>query len=224
MTDAEIIQRAKQTFVLDTPTDRLAREVIAMAERATQQRDELQGLLAPLRDSVLFARSQRRPMGIGQDFPRAPACVSIQIGAEYGRERDNAGFWIESDELATTDSDSPSPCHRIALALIRLAYAVAEKVKPQKIMTAKEELLEEMRDTSELCVCAQWLMGLEFVLWDALKTGDRVFPGSMGGEIDIERLRNLSARCGGWWIWDEDSGAEKFVTLAEWETIRKAIR
>jgi hypothetical protein len=40
--------------------------------------------------------------------------------------------WIESDEIAPTDADSPSPCHRIGLALIRLAYEVAEKVKPQK--------------------------------------------------------------------------------------------
>lgn len=89
------------------------------------------------------------------------------------------------------------------------------------MMTAKEELLEEMRDTSELCVFAQWLVGLEFILWDAIEARNCVFPGSMGGEIDIGRLSDLSARCGGWWIWDESSGAEKFVTLAEWEAIRK---
>ncbi len=131
MTDAEIIQRAKETFVLDTPTERLAREVIGVAEIAMEQRDKLQGLLTPLRDAVLYARAQRRPMGIGQDFPRAPACVNIQLGAEYGRERDCVGFWIESDEIAHTDSDSPNPCERIALALIRLVYSVAEKVKPR---------------------------------------------------------------------------------------------
>lgn len=72
------------------------------------------------------------------------------------------------------------------------------------MMTAKEELLEEMRDSG-------W--------WDEAR--NCVFPGSMGGEIDIGRLSDLSARCGGWWIWDESSGAEKFVTLAEWEAIRK---
>lgn len=153
MTDAEIIQRAKETFVLDTPTERLARELIGVAERAAKkaalweeiaeqnakelatlraQRDELWEQLTPLKDAVLFARSQRRPMGIGQDFPRAPACVSIQLGAEYGRERDNAGFWIGSDDIAHTDTKSPSPCHRIALALIRLAFSAAEKVKPKK--------------------------------------------------------------------------------------------
>ncbi len=31
----------------------------------------------------------------------------------------------KSDAIAHTDADSPSPCRRIALALIRLAYAVA---------------------------------------------------------------------------------------------------
>lgn len=131
MTNAETLDRARLLFVGDTQGDRLAREVIGVAEIAMEQRDKLQGLLAPLRDAVLFARSQRRPMGIGQDFPRAPTCVSIQLGAEYGRERDNAGFWIESDEIAHTDSDSPNPCERIALALIRLVYSVAEKVKPR---------------------------------------------------------------------------------------------
>jgi len=127
MTDQETIDRARLLFGGDTQGDRLAREVIGIAERATQQRDELQELLTPLRDAVLFARAQRRPMGIGQDFPRAPSCVSIQLGAEYGRERDNVGFWIESDDIAHTDTESPSPCHRIGLALIRLAYAVRSK-------------------------------------------------------------------------------------------------
>jgi hypothetical protein len=146
MTDADTLDRARLLFVGETQGDRLAREVIQIAERGRKkaslweeiadqrekelatlraERDELRELLTPLKDAVLFARSQRRPMGIGQDFPRAPACVSIQLGAAYGRERDCVGFWIESDEIAPTDADSPSPCHRIGLALIRLAYAVA---------------------------------------------------------------------------------------------------
>jgi hypothetical protein len=147
----------KATFVLDTPTERLAREVIGVAARATHKAaewesdfavlsirvDELTSellktsrllqeshsivtaqnveleQLTPLKDAVLFARSQRRPMGIGQDFAIVGApCVSIELGTEYGRELDNCvGFWIESDEISHTDADSPSPCHRIALAL-----------------------------------------------------------------------------------------------------------
>lgn len=133
MTDVETLDRAKLLFVGDTQGDRLAREVIGIAEIAMEQRDKLQGLLAPLRNAALFARSQRRPMGIGQDHSRAVDCVQIQLGAEYGRERDCVGFWIDSPQIdSARDADSPSPCHRIALALIRLAYSVAEKVKPQK--------------------------------------------------------------------------------------------
>lgn len=146
MTDRETLDKARAMFTGQTQGDLLAREVIAIAEqrehtitcevdhsrRLEDQLKTMHGLLEPLRDAVLYARAQRRPMGIGQDSPRAPACVSIQLGAEYGRERDCVGFWIDSEQITHTDADSPSPCHRIGLALIRLAYEVAEKVKPQK--------------------------------------------------------------------------------------------
>ena len=128
----------------------LAREVIAIAEQATKkaalweeiadqkdtelatlraQRDELWEQLRPLKDAVLFARSQRRPMGIGQDSPRTAATVRLELGIEYGRTKDNAGFWIDSDELGLQDAESPDPAKRIALALLRLAHAVADKVR-----------------------------------------------------------------------------------------------
>ena len=145
MTDRETIDRARMLFVGDTQGDKLAREVIEIAEERAQtnacevehsrkledQLKALHGMLAPLQDAVLFARAQRRPLGIGQDHSQAPPCVQLQLGAEYGRERDCVGFWINSPEIGHTDADSPSPCHRIALALIRLTYAVAEKVKPR---------------------------------------------------------------------------------------------
>ena len=145
MTERETLDRARLLFVGDTQGDKLAREVIAIAEERAQtiacevehsrkledQLKDLHGMLAPLKDAVLFARAQRRPMGIGQDHSQAPPCVQIQIGAEYGRERDCIGFWLNSPEIGQTDADSPSPCHRIALALIRLTYAVAEKAKPR---------------------------------------------------------------------------------------------
>ena len=153
MTDSETLDKAKALFTGATQGDTLAREVIKIAERAAKktvllwevadqqekkeisilraQRDELWDQLTPLKDAILFARAQRRPMGIGQDHSQAPPCAQLQIGTEYGRERDCIGFWINSPEIGHTDADSPNPCHRIALALIRLAYSVAEKVKPR---------------------------------------------------------------------------------------------
>ena len=101
------------------------------SRRLEDQLKTLHGLLEPLRDAVLYARYKRRPMVIGQYHNQAPPCVQLQLGAEYGRERDCIGFWINSPEIGQTDADSPNPCHRIALALIRLAYSVAEKEKPR---------------------------------------------------------------------------------------------
>jgi hypothetical protein len=142
MTDVETLDRARRLFVGETQGDRLAREVIAIAEQQahtiacevehSRRMEALRSMIAPLMDAIMFARSQRRPMGIGQDFPQAAARVRLELGTVYGRERDNVGFWIGSDEVAPTDATSPSPCNRIALALIRLAHEVAEKVKPTK--------------------------------------------------------------------------------------------
>jgi len=129
VTDLETIEAARRLFAHDTPGDKLGRRLLAIAEREHRETQELRNLLSPLRDAVLFARSKRRPMGIGQDCPRGAPCVCVELGTEYGRERDNVGFWIGSDDV--TDDASPSPCERIALALIQLAYSVAEKVKPR---------------------------------------------------------------------------------------------
>jgi hypothetical protein len=131
VTDAETIEAARRLFASDTPGDKLARRLLAIAEREHRETQELRNLLSPLRDAVLFARSQRRPMGIGQDFPRTEARIHLGLGIEYGRERANLGFWIDSDELGPQDAVSPDPTKRIAMALIRLAYSVAEKVKPR---------------------------------------------------------------------------------------------
>lgn len=106
MTDLETIEAARRLFASDTPGDTLGRRLLAIAEREHTENQELRNLLSPLRDAVLFARSQRRPMGIGQDFPRAPACVSIQLGAAYGRERDCVGFWIDSPDTALCASST----------------------------------------------------------------------------------------------------------------------
>jgi hypothetical protein len=145
MTDRETLDKARALFTGATQGDTLAREVIAIAEqrentiacevehsrKLEDQIKDLHAMLAPLKDAILFTRAQRRPMGIGQDFPRTEARVRLGIGIEYGRERDNAGFWIDSDDLGPQEADSPDPTKRIALALIRLAYSVAEKVKPR---------------------------------------------------------------------------------------------
>ena len=129
MTDAETIEAARRLFASDTPGDKLARRLLAIAERERAENQPLRNLLSPLRDAVLYARAQRRPLGIGQASDRAPSSTTLRLGVQFGRERHADGFWIECDELGPEDKDNPNPATRIAFELLRLAYAVADKVR-----------------------------------------------------------------------------------------------
>ena len=129
MTDAETIEAARRLFASDTPGDQIGRRLLAVAERTQTENQHLRDLLTPLRDAVLYARAQRRPLGIGQASDRAPSSTTLRLGVQFGRERHSDGFWIECDELGPQDKDNPNPATRIALELLRLAYAVADKVR-----------------------------------------------------------------------------------------------
>ena len=143
MTDSETLDKAKALFTGETQGDILAREVIAIAEqrentitcevehsrRIEDQLKNQHGLLEPIRDAVLYARSQRRPMGIGQASDKAPTSTTLRLGVQFGRERYADGFWIECDEIGPQDKNNPNPATRIAFELLRLAYAVADKVR-----------------------------------------------------------------------------------------------
>lgn len=143
MTDSETLDKAKALFTGATQGDLLAREVIAIAEqrehtiacevehsrKLEDQLKTMHGLLEPLRDAVLYARAQRRPMGIGQASDKAPTSTTLRLGVQFGRERYADGFWIECDEIGPQDKNNPNPATRIAFELLRLAYAVADKVR-----------------------------------------------------------------------------------------------
>ena len=145
MSKTETLDKAKALFTGATQGDKLAREVIAIAEERAQtiacevehsrkledQLKDLHGMLAPLKDAVLFARAQRRPMGIGQDSEIGRPTVTIEVCPRYGREKHNPGFHLEADTLGPGDAEGPSATKRIAVALLRLAYAVADKVRLQ---------------------------------------------------------------------------------------------
>ena len=129
MTDLETIEAARRLFAHDTPGDKLTRRLLAIAERERTENQQLRDLLSPLRDAVLYARAQRRPLGIGQASDKAPTSTTLRIGVQFGRERYTDGFWIECDELGPADKDNPNPATRIAVELLRLAYAIADKVR-----------------------------------------------------------------------------------------------
>ena len=145
MTDAETIEAARRLYANDTPGDKLARRLIKIAENSANwsalrekdkeistlkaQRDELWNQITPLKDAVLYARAQRRPLGIGQASDKAPTSTTLRLGVQFGRERHADGFWIECDELGPQDKNNPNPATRIAFELLRLAYAIADKVR-----------------------------------------------------------------------------------------------
>ena len=145
MTDEQTIEAARRLYANDTPGDKLARRLIKIAENSANwsalrekdkeistlkaQRDELWNQITPLKDAVLYARAQRRPLGIGQDSDKALTSTTLRLGVQFGRERHADGFWIECDELGPQDKDNPNPATRIAFELLRLAYAIADKVR-----------------------------------------------------------------------------------------------
>ena len=129
MTDLETIEAARRLFASDTPGDQIGRRLLAVAERTQTENQHLRDLLTPLRDAVLYARAQRRPLGIGAVSDKAATSTTLRLGVQFGRERHADGFWIECDELGPQDKDNPNPATRIALELLRLAYAIADKVR-----------------------------------------------------------------------------------------------
>lgn len=69
-----------------------------------------------------------------------------------------------------------------------------------------------MSEISEECWCAGWLIGLEHILWEAV-TGKQT---KICSPEEIEHLRYLSEKCGGWIIWDDQATGEKFAPMEEW--------
>ncbi|MBI2091343.1 MAG: hypothetical protein HYT78_21825 [Deltaproteobacteria bacterium] len=79
-------------------------------------------------------------------------------------------------------------------------------------------LRKVMSGISEDYWCAGWLHDLEYVLWDAV-IGKR--KGICSPE-EVEQLKYLSEKCGGWVIWDEQVKDERFVPMKEWLRLYEA--
>ena len=75
-----------------------------------------------------------------------------------------------------------------------------------------------MSEISEEYWCAGWLGGLEHVLWDVV-TGKRT---DICTPEEIEQLKYLSEKCGGWIVWDKEGICERFVSMEEWLRLYEA--
>jgi hypothetical protein len=81
-------------------------------------------------------------------------------------------------------------------------------------------LIETMSGISEEYWCAGWMHNLEYMLWDAVM-GRRE---GIGSPEEIEQLKYLSEKCGGWIIWDEQAKGERFIPMQDWLRLYEAKR
>jgi len=81
-------------------------------------------------------------------------------------------------------------------------------------------LINVMSAISEERWCAGWMQNLEYVLWDAVigRREDICSPE------EIEQLKYLSEKCGGWIVWDEQAKGERFVPMQDWVRLYEAQR
>ena len=76
-------------------------------------------------------------------------------------------------------------------------------------------LADAMIEISEGAYCAGWMDGLEYSLWHLMTTGQTRYGRAQVTSDELIRLRNLSERCGGWIVWDEQR-EEIFVSSEHW--------
>lgn len=87
------------------------------------------------------------------------------------------------------------------------------KLTPEQLLLA-----EAMSELSENAYCAGWMDGLEYDLWNILSGAPQRYGRIEVTGSDVARLKALSAKCGGWIVFD-DEHAETFVPLPRWQEI-----
>lgn len=77
-------------------------------------------------------------------------------------------------------------------------------------------LADLMSEISERCYHAGWMQNVEYVLWDALKSGERIYGHGTITQEDISALKELSqaANC---WIAFDDTLGETAIELPIWQ-------
>lgn len=141
-------------------------------------------------------------------------CCCLECGAQLGRL-----FGLRCDDCqakALREREAMKPVWDAERGKREQIFEVAiAKTKDREIALSLRDL---MSDISEDCYCAGWLTGLEFTLWAMTQGGTREFGMGAVTQQEIDRLKTLSERAGGWWYFDDDSGQELFATLDEWKT------
>jgi hypothetical protein len=94
-----------------------------------------------------------------------------------------------------------------------------------EVMAPAEQLYELMSDISEECMCAGWIIDLEYTLWAMLK-GERSkkYGQSTVTDDQIAELMRLRDECGGWWWHPPDPTHETPPELISTEEFERLYR
>lgn len=95
--------------------------------------------------------------------------------------------------------------------MYQVSCTMQHSLNPDQIL-----LVGFMSDLSERCYAAGWIANLEYVLWDAVKIGERKFGQDMITSQDIEQLSQLSKACN-CWIYYDDEMEETAIGINDWE-------
>lgn len=82
--------------------------------------------------------------------------------------------------------------------------------------TDRQKLQELMEEISEDNWCAGWLHNLEFDLWRIMNEGTQRYGKQDVTTKQIRRLKLLSDRCSGWFVFNDDV---EFVYINQWRTM-----
>lgn len=102
------------------------------------------------------------------------------------------------------------------------ALEASDTAQPQEspvaemLSSAAADLRDCMSQLSEDCYCAGWIGSLEYLLWTAVMNGPVETGNWKVTQSDIERLRLLARRCGGWIVWDDVLRAAKWLPIEDW--------
>lgn len=79
----------------------------------------------------------------------------------------------------------------------------------------QRELAQLISSISQSRYCAGWMLGIEAEVWRALHAPTEIAAAIRLTAAEVTRLHELSARCGGWIVFDEVCD-ETFVPMNRW--------
>jgi hypothetical protein len=89
-----------------------------------------------------------------------------------------------------------------------------------KMHRSAELLYQKMADLSQRYLCAGWIRGNEYDLWDALHSEKHEYGFGILRQEHQKELRLLSDHAGGWiWTGPESRSQPEFVTFPRWKLI-----